>query len=184
MTAVVIGVLAPGFAGADEQDPTTSRVVASTTLSTACRASMAAFRRTDLYRESQAPEDAKKKPKLHWQALVDGGMPAPAYYRFSGGGLAPEAYRANRRLAPGEMALMLQQEYGHGSMLGLTANALAGVAIATEKGTQVSLDGVNLATDTLIEGARDAFNMPYLPDIRLRSTVQANRLDIGVKKTW
>lgn len=161
-----------------------TKTAPSSILVSASQPSLAAFRETFLYLSARAAEEQEQKPAFTWHALAKGSVAAPAYNYYSGGRRDPEAYRENQRLAPDEMALLLQREYGAGSLLSRGATSIAGFAMATEKSAQLSLDGVNMATESVIDNARKAFDMPYLPDLNLRSTIRGDRVDVGIRKNW
>ncbi len=108
----------------------------------------------------------------------------PHYLEFTQGLRPVEDYDANRRLRPDELALLMQNEYGRGSILARSALTLATVASAAERGSQIPLDQVNVVTARVVSETGNLFGLESMPELRLRSEIDTDRVMIGFKTRW
>ncbi len=106
------------------------------------------------------------------------------YFEYSRALRPVEDYDANRSLSPNEFAELMEKEYGRGSVLGRSAAVLAAVADAAERGSQASLDKVNLVTKQIAIGTHKIFRLREVPDFRLKSQVRLDRVGVGLKTAW
>ncbi len=174
--------------GLDFHPSTANRQLAnrpSPTLNLAANGNLAIYRANAprLARELARREELRAQP-MDWHRLAEGVSIAPAYSRFSLGLATPESYEANRDLQPGEMATLLVNEYGAGSILARGGLALARWADSYQTSTQIPLDTVNTATDRLMKGAAAFLRMPDFPSLNFRSEVSPKGIELGFRHTW
>ncbi len=87
-------------------------------------------------------------------------------------------------VTPREVAEVLRFEYGAGSAVSRSASAVASIADAAERGTQVPLDRVNAVTKRLAVSSSKALGLPSPPQLRLRSRVTTRKAGVGVSTKW
>ncbi len=108
----------------------------------------------------------------------------PHYLEFTQGLRPVQDYNDNRGLRPREIAVLLRNEYGAGSVVARSALTLAAVADAAERGSQMSLDQVNDVTARLVSETGDLMGWGKIPVLRLRSVIQTDKVMVGIKSRW
>jgi hypothetical protein len=157
----------------------------SGTLERATAGSLSIYREVPLELSAALAEREEQRSRpMNWQRLADEVDLTPNYSRFSQGLATAQSYEDNRGLNANGMAMVLQKEYGAGSMLGRSALTIARWAEFYETRTQMPLDKMNVATDTIVEKARIAFRMPNIPVLNLRSQVSTKGVEIGFRHRW
>jgi hypothetical protein len=85
--------------------------------------------------------------------------------------------------SPKEVAEVLRNGLGPTSLFTHGADAIASLADAAERTTQVPLDGINYLSDTAVEAGR-RLGWRRLPRFRLRSKIENDRAGITLTARW
>jgi hypothetical protein len=181
---VVLLAAAPVFAGSPPEPKASPQ---AQTLLLAGQGSLKVFDRLPMVLRDQiearnaAPPDDRR---MRWEHVATDAALAPDYARYSSGRATVEAYEANQDLPPLAMAMVMEREYGAGSMLSRSALALAKWADFYETRAQVPLDKVNGATETVADKAADLLHLPHFPMLNLHSEVTTRGISLGTRHRW
>lgn len=85
--------------------------------------------------------------------------------------------------SPKEVAKVIRDGLGPSSLVTHGADALASLADAAERTTQVPLDGLNFVTDAMVDAGRK-LGWRQLPRFRLRSKIENDRAGVTLSARW
>ena len=85
--------------------------------------------------------------------------------------------------SPKEVALVIRRGLGPSSLAAHGADALAALANAAERTTQVPLDGFNFVTDAIVAKGRE-LGLRRMPEFHLRSKIENDRAGVSLSARW
>jgi hypothetical protein len=85
--------------------------------------------------------------------------------------------------SPKEVAKVIRDGLGPTSLVTHGVDALASLADAAERTTQVPLDGLNFVTDAMVDAGRK-LGWRQLPRFRLRSKIENDRAGVTLSARW